>query len=99
MFLNNFAQMCQNLLKCFLAFVNYLKTEEAQQFWRTWLSCAMRTELKQTTNGTKRNINNLLNLTKHEVRTEKNIETVSIISDQSNQIKIYHYLFYSFFLP
>lgn len=59
----------------------------------------MRTEGKQTQNGTKRNINNLLNLTKHEAGREKNIETVSIISDQSNEMKMHHYLFYSFFLP
>lgn len=55
--------------------------------------------IKQTQNGAQRNINNLLNLMKHEVGREKNIESVSIISDQSKEMKKYHYLFYSLFLP
>lgn len=58
------------------------------------------TKVKQPQNGTKRNINNLFTLTKYEVGREKNMQSVSIIhAGESKEMKMYHYLFYSLFLP
>jgi len=58
------------------------------------------TEVKHTQNGTKPNTNNLFSLTKYEAGREKNMQSVSIIhAGQSKEIKMYHYLFYSLFLP
>lgn len=57
------------------------------------------TEVRQTQNETKRNINNLFTL-KYEVGREKNMQSLSIIhACQNKEIKMYYYLFYSLFVP